>query len=144
MIMTIAPNALPSAYAPLPAVASRRSSPVMTRQLRSITSASTTRSGRHCADSRKDPGKPVKTSPILVWGATVQLGAYKDGSMVDFFRMVKKGEQIVKVSSARYSPRPEKNIGSLNGPDRVLGRGTELEVEAPSEGTPLRWSPSSS
>jgi hypothetical protein len=116
MIMTIAPNALPSAYAPLPAVASRRSTPVMTRQLRYI----------------------------VVWGAAVQLGAYKDGSMVDFFRMVKKGEQIGKVSSARYSPGPEKNIGSLNGADRVLGRGPELEVEAPSEGTPLRWSPSSS
>jgi hypothetical protein len=58
-----------------------------------------------------------------VWGAAVQLGAYKDGSMVDFFRMVKKGEQIGKASSARYSPRPEKNIGSLNGADRALGSG---------------------
>jgi glycine cleavage system aminomethyltransferase T len=43
--------------------------------------------------------------------------------MVDFFRMVKKGEQIGKVSSARYSPRPEKNIGYLNGADRALGSG---------------------
>jgi hypothetical protein len=68
---------------------------------------------------------------MLVWGAAVQLGAYKDGYMVDFFRMVKKGEQIGKVSSARYSPRPDKNIDSLNGADRALesghrarGRGT--------------------
>ena len=60
---------------------------------------------------------------MLVWGAAVQLGAYKDGSMVDFFRMVKKGEQIGKVSSARYSPRPDKNIGSLNGADRAPGSG---------------------
>ena len=67
-----------------------------------------------------------------------------DGSMVDFFRMVKKGEQIGKVTSARYSPRPEKSIGYRNGPIEHSEVGTELEVKTPSEGTPLRWSPSSS
>jgi glycine cleavage system aminomethyltransferase T len=63
--------------------------------------------------------------------------------MVDFFRMVKKGEQIGKVTSARYSPRREKSIAYRNAIEHSEV-GSELEVKSPLEGTPLRWSPSSS
>jgi glycine cleavage system aminomethyltransferase T len=77
---------------------------------------------------------------LVVWTNCVLATAtdLPNGSMVDFFRMVKKGEQIGKVTSARYSPRPEKSIGYRKGPIEHSEVGTEGEVETPSEGTPLR------
>jgi glycine cleavage system aminomethyltransferase T len=62
------------------------------------------------------------------------LGAYNDGSMVDFFPVSKGGSQIGKVTSACFSPRLEKNIGFAMVPIEHAELGTELEVERP-EGT---------
>jgi hypothetical protein len=62
-------------------------------------------------------------------------------SMVDFFRMVKKGEQIGKVTSARRALR-RASVTAM-GPSEHSELGTELEVETRSEGIPLWWSPSS-
>jgi glycine cleavage system aminomethyltransferase T len=63
-----------------------------------------------------------------------QLGAYNDGSMVDFFPVSEGGSRIGKVTSACFSPRLEKNIGFAMVPTEHAELGTELEVERP-EGT---------
>jgi aminomethyltransferase len=59
------------------------------------------------------------------------LGAYNDGSMIDFFPVYKNGERVGKVTSACRSPRLEKNIGLAMVPIELSEIGTELEVDAP-------------
>jgi aminomethyltransferase len=63
-----------------------------------------------------------------------RLGAYNDGSMIDFFSVNKEGGRIGEVTSACFSPRLEKNIGFAMVPIEFAELGTELEVERP-EGT---------
>jgi glycine cleavage system aminomethyltransferase T len=60
-----------------------------------------------------------------------RLGAYNDGSMIDFFPVSKDGERIGEVTSACFSPRLEKNIGYAMVPIEHAELGTELEVERP-------------
>jgi glycine cleavage system aminomethyltransferase T len=62
------------------------------------------------------------------------LGAYNDGSMIDFFPVNKDGGRIGEVTSACFSPRLEKNIGFAMVPIEHAELDTELEVERP-EGT---------
>jgi glycine cleavage system aminomethyltransferase T len=63
-----------------------------------------------------------------------RLGAYNDGSMIDFFPVNKEGGRIGEVTSACFSPRLEKNIGFAMVPIDHAELGTDLEVERP-EGT---------
>jgi glycine cleavage system aminomethyltransferase T len=63
-----------------------------------------------------------------------RLGAYNDGSMIDFFPVSKGGSRVGEVTSACFSPRLEKNIGFAMVPIELAELGTELEVERP-EGT---------
>jgi glycine cleavage system aminomethyltransferase T len=60
-----------------------------------------------------------------------KLGAYNDGSMPDFFPVLKNGERIGKVTSACYSPRLDKNIGFAMVPIEHSDIGTELDAERP-------------
>jgi glycine cleavage system aminomethyltransferase T len=62
------------------------------------------------------------------------LGAYNDGSMIDFFPVSQEGSRIGEVTSACFSPRLEKNIGFAMVPIEFAELGTEFEVELP-EGT---------
>jgi aminomethyltransferase len=64
-----------------------------------------------------------------------QLGAYNDGSMIDFFPVYSDGRQVGRVTSACHSPRLEKNIGYAMVPIELAELGTELEVETPTEKT---------
>ena len=63
------------------------------------------------------------------------LGAYNDGSMIDFFPVIDDGTRIGKVTSACCSPRLEKNIGFAMVPVDFADLGTEFEVERPDETT---------
>jgi aminomethyltransferase len=60
-----------------------------------------------------------------------RLGAYNDGSMIDFFPVSKDGDRVGEVRSACFSPRLEKNIGFAMVPIGLAELGTELEVERP-------------
>jgi glycine cleavage system aminomethyltransferase T len=60
-----------------------------------------------------------------------RLGAYNDGSMVDFFPVNKDGGRIGEVTSACFSPRLEKNIGFAMVAIEHSELGTELEVQRP-------------
>jgi glycine cleavage system aminomethyltransferase T len=60
-----------------------------------------------------------------------RLGAYNDGSMIDFFPVNKDGDRVGEVRSACFSPRLEKNIGFAMVPIGLADLGTELEVERP-------------
>jgi glycine cleavage system aminomethyltransferase T len=62
------------------------------------------------------------------------LGAYNDGSMIDFFPVHKDGSRIGEVTSSCFSPRLERNIGFAMVPVEQAELGTELQVERP-EGT---------
>ena len=64
-----------------------------------------------------------------------RLGAYNDGSMIDFFPVNKDGGRIGEVTSACFSPRLEKNIGFAMVPIEHAELGTELEVQRPDETT---------
>jgi glycine cleavage system aminomethyltransferase T len=63
------------------------------------------------------------------------LGAYNDGSMIDFFPVCDEGRHVGKVTSACYSPRLEKNIGFAMVPIEYADLGTEFEVETPTDRT---------
>jgi hypothetical protein len=54
--------------------------------------------------------------------------------------MARRGEQIGEVTSARYSSRPEMNFGYRQRQIEHSEVGTDLEIDTPSEGTPVRWS----
>jgi aminomethyltransferase len=60
-----------------------------------------------------------------------QLGAYNDGSMMDFFPVRHGGRIVGKVTSACYSPRLEKNVGYAMVPVELTELETQLEVETP-------------
>jgi glycine cleavage system aminomethyltransferase T len=89
--------------------------------------------GKEALRRIKAEGIERKLVGVEIGGA--QLGAYNDGSMIDFFPVYSNGDPIGNVTSACYSPRLEKNIGYAMVPIEYAELGTELEVETPSEKT---------
>ncbi len=63
------------------------------------------------------------------------LGAYNDGSMIDFFPVRHDGQLVGKVTSACHSPRLAKNIGYAMLPVGITELGTKLDVQVPSGDT---------
>ena len=59
------------------------------------------------------------------------LGSFNDGSMIDVFPVHAGGRRVGKVTSACWSPRLERNIGSAMVPVELAELGTELEVDVP-------------
>jgi glycine cleavage system aminomethyltransferase T len=57
------------------------------------------------------------------------LGAYSDGSMIDFFTVRHDGDSVGRVTSACHSPRLGKNIGYAMVPIERADLGTKLDVE---------------
>jgi glycine cleavage system aminomethyltransferase T len=71
----------------------------------------------------------IKRRLVGVEIAGAGLGAYNDGSMVDFFAVHRGGEHVGRVTSACHSPRLEKNIGYAMVPIELAELGTELHVD---------------
>jgi aminomethyltransferase len=88
--------------------------------------------GKEALAEIKREGPKRKLVGVEIGGE--RLGAYNDGSMIDFFPVHMDGARIGKVTSACFSPRLEKNIGYAMVPTAHADLGTELEVERP-EGT---------
>ena len=85
--------------------------------------------GKEALAQIKREGPKRKLVGVEIGGE--RLGAYNDGSMIDFFPVHKDGGRIGKVTSACFSPRLEKNIGYAMVPTEHSDLGTELEVERP-------------
>jgi glycine cleavage system aminomethyltransferase T len=75
----------------------------------------------------RQDGVKRKLAGVEIAGAG--LGAYNDGSMIDFFPVHRRGARVGQVTSACYSPRLEKNIGYAMVPIELAELGTELGVE---------------
>jgi glycine cleavage system aminomethyltransferase T len=75
----------------------------------------------------RDEGARRKLAGVEIAGNS--LGAYNDGSMIDFFPVRHGGERVGQVTSACHSPRLEKNIGYAMVPIEFAQLGTELEVD---------------
>jgi glycine cleavage system aminomethyltransferase T len=75
----------------------------------------------------KQEGPQRKLAGVEIAGAG--LGAYNDGSMIDFFGVHHGGERVGQVTSACHSPRLEKNIGMAMVPVDLAALGTELRVD---------------
>jgi aminomethyltransferase len=87
--------------------------------------------GREALKRISEEGVSRKLVGIEIGGS--DLGSYNDGSMIDYFPVLKDGERIGKVTSACYSPRLDKNIGFAMVPVEYSEIGIELEVERPEE-----------
>ena len=85
--------------------------------------------GKEALARIKRDGPQRKLAGVEIGGDPV--GAYNDGSMIDFFPVHREGTRIGKVTSACHSPRLEKNIGYAMVPIEHSELGTELEVERP-------------
>jgi glycine cleavage system aminomethyltransferase T len=85
--------------------------------------------GKEALARIKQEGPKRKLVGVEIGGE--RLGAYNDGTMIDFFPVSKNGGRIGEVTSACYSPRLEKNIGFAMVPVEHSDLGTELEVERP-------------
>jgi aminomethyltransferase len=83
--------------------------------------------GRDALARIKRDGPKRKLAGVEIAGDS--LGAYNDGSMIDFFPVYRDGERVGKVTSACHSPRLEKNIGYAMVPVEHADLGTRLEVE---------------
>ena len=94
--------------------------------------------GKQALARIKQEGAKRKLVGVEIGGEP--LGAYNDGSMIDFFPVNKDGERIGEVTSACFSPRLEKNIGYAMVPTEHADLGTELEVEGPEREDVRRWS----
>jgi glycine cleavage system aminomethyltransferase T len=92
--------------------------------------------GRDALRKVREQGVRRKLIGVEIGGS--KLGAYNDGSMPDFFPVVKDGKRIGQVTSACYSPRLDKNIGFAMVPVEQSEIGTELEVERPEETVPAQ------
>jgi aminomethyltransferase len=79
----------------------------------------------------KQEGPTRKLAGVEIAGAS--LGAYNDGSMIDFFPVRHRGEDVGQITSACHSPRLEKNIGYAMVPIEFAQLGTELEVKVDGE-----------
>ena len=87
--------------------------------------------GREALKKVSEEGVSRKLVGVEIGGG--DLGTYNDGSMIDYFPVLKDGERIGKVTSGCYSPRLEKNIGFAMVPVEYSEIGIELEVERPEE-----------
>jgi glycine cleavage system aminomethyltransferase T len=83
--------------------------------------------GKPALERIKQEGVKRKLAGVEIAGAG--LGAYNDGSMIDFFPVHHRGEDVGKVTSACHSPRLEKNIGYAMVPIELAALGTELQVD---------------
>jgi glycine cleavage system aminomethyltransferase T len=83
--------------------------------------------GKQALARIKQEGVARKLAGVEIAGAS--LGAYNDGSMIDVFRVSRRGERVGEVTSACHSPRLAKNIGYVMVPVDLAELGTELEVE---------------
>ncbi|HUE27384.1 MAG TPA: glycine cleavage T C-terminal barrel domain-containing protein [Solirubrobacteraceae bacterium] len=83
--------------------------------------------GKEALRRIKQDGPTRKLAGVEISGAS--LGAYNDGSMIDFFPVSRGGEAVGRVTSACHSPRLEKNIGYAMVPIELAEPGTELEVD---------------
>jgi glycine cleavage system aminomethyltransferase T len=83
--------------------------------------------GKPALERIKQDGVKRKLAGVEIAGAG--LGAYNDGSMIDFFPVHHRGEDVGKVTSACHSPRLEKNIGYAMVPIELAALGTELQVD---------------
>ncbi|MDP8978087.1 MAG: glycine cleavage system protein T [Actinomycetota bacterium] len=86
--------------------------------------------GKRALARIRDEGVSRKLVGVEIGGE--RLGAYNDGSMIDFFPVYRDGVHVGRVTSACYSPRLEKNIGYAMVPVEYSGLETELEVHTPS------------
>lgn len=85
--------------------------------------------GRAALERIKSHGVGRKLVGVEIGGPN--LGAFNDGSMIDYFAALDGGSRIGHVSSACYSPRLERNIGYAMVPVDYVEYGTELTVETP-------------
>jgi len=83
--------------------------------------------GKPALERIKQDGVKRKLAGVEIAGAG--LGAYNDGSMIDFFPVHHRGAHVGRVTSACHSPRLEKNIGYAMIPIELAALGTELEVD---------------
>jgi glycine cleavage system aminomethyltransferase T len=83
--------------------------------------------GKQALERIKREGIKRKLAGVEIAGAG--LGAYNDGSMVDFFGVHHRGEPVGRVTSACHSPRLEKNIGYAMVPIELAELGTQLQVD---------------
>jgi len=83
--------------------------------------------GKQALARIKQDGPSRKLVGVEISGDS--LGAYNDGSMIDFFPVHHRGEQVGRVTSACHSPRLEKNIGYAMVPVELAELGTELQVD---------------
>jgi aminomethyltransferase len=90
--------------------------------------------GKQALRRIKEEGITRKLVGVEIGGAP--LGAYNDGSMIDFFLVHRDGNVVGRVTSACHSPRLEKNIGYAMLPIGLTELGTTLEVETPTERVP--------
>jgi glycine cleavage system aminomethyltransferase T len=83
--------------------------------------------GKEALARIKAEGPARKLAGVEIAGDS--LGAYNDGSMIDFFPVHHSGEAVGRVTSACHSPRLQKNIGYAMLPVELAELGTRLEVE---------------
>jgi glycine cleavage system aminomethyltransferase T len=83
--------------------------------------------GKAALERIKQEGVKRQLAGVEIAGAG--LGAYNDGSMIDFFPVHHRGEAVGRVTSACHSPRLEKNIGYAMVPIELAELGTELQVD---------------
>jgi len=83
--------------------------------------------GKPALERIKQDGVKRKLAGVEIAGPG--LGAYNDGSMIDFFPVHHRGAHVGRVTSACHSPRLEKNIGYAMIPVELAALGTELEVD---------------
>ncbi|MBW3601241.1 MAG: glycine cleavage system protein T [Actinobacteria bacterium] len=86
--------------------------------------------GKRALTRIKDEGVTRKLVGVEIGGE--RLGAYNDGSMIDFFPVYRDGIRVGAVTSACHSPRLDKNIGYAMVPLQHSELETELEVQTPS------------
>lgn len=85
--------------------------------------------GKEALARIKREGPKRKLAGVEIGGE--RLGAYNDGTMIDFYPVVKDGTRIGEVRSACWSPRLDKNIGMAMVLVTHAALGTELEVVRP-------------
>jgi glycine cleavage system aminomethyltransferase T len=83
--------------------------------------------GKPALERIKQEGVRRKLAGVEIAGAG--LGAYNDGSMIDFFGVHHGDARVGRVTSACHSPRLEKNIGYAMVPIELAELGTELQVD---------------
>jgi aminomethyltransferase len=83
--------------------------------------------GKEALARIRQEGPERKLAGVEIAGAT--LGAYNDGSMIDFFEVRAHGQRVGQVTSACHSPRLDKNIGYAMLPIELAEHGTPLEVD---------------